>query len=306
MGPVNRRVLIVAVLAVLALLGLWIARTADATSKLRARKVLPEFVLGLPGRPTETPGPATLNREFALVTCTVDDPRRDVGSLVARSESGELKSAAAVDRVFSLALAPGEWTLTWLGFEEQRALGTLELYPGDIERCHLAERWEISGHVENQHGKSLSGVDVVGCGGVTSTDDNGKFTLVATNADCEIKAVGKDGVLQRRSEGFPFSPFDETTEVRLSLDDEPIGGIGVVISSVTEGMRVDDVREDTPAEDAGVQSGDVVLAVDGQSTEGWGVETATSAITGVPGTVVRLEILRDDRELTLTIRRERL
>lgn len=302
----NRRLLLVAALAILALLGLWIARTVDSTSTLRARQVLPEFVLHLPGRSNESPGPSTLTREFALVTCTVDDPRRDVGSLVARSESGELKSATATERVFSLALAPGEWTLTWLGFEEQRTLGTVELYPGDIERCRLSERWEISGYVENRQGKALGGVDVVGCGGVTSTDESGKFTLSALNADCEIHAVGKDGVLQRRSEGFPFSPFDETTEVRLILDDEPIGGIGVVISSVTEGMRVDDVREDTPAEDAGLQSGDVLLAVDGQSTEGWGVETATAAITGAPGTVVRLEVLRESQELTLSIRRERL
>lgn len=302
----NRRLILIAIVAVLALLGLWIARTADATSTLRARQSLPEFVLDLPGRAVETPGPSTLTRDFALVTCTVDDPRRDVGSLVARSESGELKSASATDRVFSLALAPGEWTLTWLGFEEARALGTLDLYPGDIERCHLSERWNISGYVENQQGKPLFGVDVVGCGGVTSTDETGKFTLSASNADCEIQAVGKDGVLQRRSDGFPFSPFDETTDVRLLLDDDPIGGIGVVISSVTEGMRVDDVREDTPAEDAGLQSGDVLLTVDGQSTEGWGVETATAAITGVPGTIVRLEVLRETQELTLSIRRERL
>lgn len=306
MVRVSRRVVIVAVVAILVLAGLWLARTADETTKLRAQRELPEFLFSKRGARGQPPEAAAVNREFAVVTCTVENDRRDAGSLVARSEGGAVEIAYAEDRVFSLSLPPGEWTLTWLGFEDQRALGTLTLYPGDIERCHIGETWPVSGRVENLDGRALAGVDIIGCGGFTSTDENGRFQLAAKRGDCEIEAVGRDGVLQRRSQGFPFSPFDDSADVRIQLDDEPIGGIGIVIATGERGVLVEQVRVDTPAEDAGLQDGDVLTAVDGKSTEGWGTEAAMAAITGKPGTVVQLEVLRADEELSLAVRRERL
>ena len=44
--------------------------------------------------------------------------------------------------------------------------------------------------------------------------------------------------------------------------------------------------EDTPAERAGLQAGDVILEVDGESTEGWTQEKAVLKIRGPTGTTV--------------------
>jgi carboxyl-terminal processing protease len=61
--------------------------------------------------------------------------------------------------------------------------------------------------------------------------------------------------------------------------------------------------EDTPAERAGIQAGDHVLAVDGESVEGSTVNDQVSKIRGEPGTEVTLTIQRDGGEpfdLTIT------
>ncbi len=60
---------------------------------------------------------------------------------------------------------------------------------------------------------------------------------------------------------------------------------------------------DTPAERAGIQAGDYVLAVDGESVDGSTVEDQVTKIRGEAGTDVTLTILRDDGEpfdVTLT------
>jgi carboxyl-terminal processing protease len=62
--------------------------------------------------------------------------------------------------------------------------------------------------------------------------------------------------------------------------------------------------DDTPADRAGLQSGDHVLAVDGESVEGSTVMDQVTKIRGEPGTEVTLSIQRDgDEPFDLTITR---
>lgn len=52
----------------------------------------------------------------------------------------------------------------------------------------------------------------------------------------------------------------------------------------------------SPAEKAGVLPGDVILAVDGESTEGWSVQDAVQVIRGAEGTEVTLTVRHTNRE----------
>ena len=62
-----------------------------------------------------------------------------------------------------------------------------------------------------------------------------------------------------------------------------------------------------PAEAAGLQAGDYVLAVDGESVDGSTVNDQVTKIRGEPGTDVTLTILRDDGEpFDLTITRDEI
>ena len=65
--------------------------------------------------------------------------------------------------------------------------------------------------------------------------------------------------------------------------------------------------EDSPAEAAGLLSGDVVTAVDGESVNGSTLQDAVSKVrTGEPGTEVTLTLRRGDERLDLTITRAKI
>lgn len=80
-------------------------------------------------------------------------------------------------------------------------------------------------------------------------------------------------------------------------------GIGLSVLEVKNGLRVATVFDDTPAAEAGIKEGDVILAVDGKSIAGEPADAATARIKGPPGTEVKLEIREagggPTRELTL-------
>ena len=50
---------------------------------------------------------------------------------------------------------------------------------------------------------------------------------------------------------------------------------------------------DTPAEEAGVKPGDVILSIDGEDISGWDLWQAINTIRGEEGTIVRIEVRRD-------------
>lgn len=84
-------------------------------------------------------------------------------------------------------------------------------------------------------------------------------------------------------------------------------GVGITIAGTenNSGLQVVDVVAGAPAEEAGVQVGDVVIKLDGQPIAGMGPADAKKLIQGKTETTVEFGILRDGRELTLqVVRRE--
>lgn len=67
-------------------------------------------------------------------------------------------------------------------------------------------------------------------------------------------------------------------------------GVGLNVTEVPRGLRVASVIPDTPAERAGLEAGDVILAVDGESIAGTPADAAAAQIKGPPGTEVELDI----------------
>lgn len=62
----------------------------------------------------------------------------------------------------------------------------------------------------------------------------------------------------------------------------------------------------SPAAQAGVQSQDRILAIDGESTLGMGMDAAASRMRGLPGTQVVLTLERGERRWPVTITRQRV
>ncbi|MBI5153003.1 MAG: S41 family peptidase [Parcubacteria group bacterium] len=90
-----------------------------------------------------------------------------------------------------------------------------------------------------------------------------------------------------------FSPF-EAREFFAQLREHVIsGGIGIFMSEhASKFIVVDEVVEDTPASRGGLLAKDLIIAVDGVSTEGIGVEKVSERIRGVADTSVRLTVVR--------------
>lgn len=94
---------------------------------------------------------------------------------------------------------------------------------------------------------------------------------------------------------------DELQSLREATEGEYFG-IGAVLTydAETEEIRVTEVYEDSPAHSGGLQEGDVLISVDGNSLEGVGVSDAVSMIKGQGDTFV-LEVYRPDTEETLAL-----
>ncbi len=79
-------------------------------------------------------------------------------------------------------------------------------------------------------------------------------------------------------------------------------GVGVTINQRRGRVYVISVIPGTPADRAGLRYGDAILAVDGQSAEGWSTQEVARRVRGERGTTVELTIERAGEAMPLTFR----
>jgi carboxyl-terminal processing protease len=107
-----------------------------------------------------------------------------------------------------------------------------------------------------------------------------------------------------------FMTPDEYKSFKDALDPEKISGIGVMIGSNAATGLIDVlyVVPGTPADRAGLQSGDTISAIDGTSTKGFTQDQASKMLRGKAGSVVRLTVLRggNAQPLDMSIARSEL
>jgi carboxyl-terminal processing protease len=102
-----------------------------------------------------------------------------------------------------------------------------------------------------------------------------------------------NGLVQSLSDTGTFYVDPDTYRINV-LPSGTFEGIGATVSQQEGEIVIVSPIEGTPAEAAGIQSGDVILAVDGESTEGWTVDKAVLKIRGPKGTPVTLTIRHPD------------
>ena len=83
-------------------------------------------------------------------------------------------------------------------------------------------------------------------------------------------------------------------------------GIGVYIASTDEGILIAGVMEGSPAEEAGLQRGDILVSIDGTSVEGYQLEDVSKNIRGPVDTSVDLVVRRDGEEQSFTVQRRQI
>jgi carboxyl-terminal processing protease len=108
----------------------------------------------------------------------------------------------------------------------------------------------------------------------------------------------------------PYSHYltpDEAKSVQESISGE-FEGVGMTVEEDRRGLRVLTVFEDSPAEQAGIVKGDLILSVDGRSIAGVNSELATGRIKGPAGSEVELEVFSPGAEdsRSMTVEREKI
>jgi len=101
------------------------------------------------------------------------------------------------------------------------------------------------------------------------------------------------GMLQDLDPHSSYMNKDEFEEMQVSTSGE-FSGIGIEISMRNGKLVVVSPIEDTPAYLAGLKSGDILIEIDGQPTEGITLVDAVKKIRGPKGSKVSLTVLHKD------------
>ena len=103
----------------------------------------------------------------------------------------------------------------------------------------------------------------------------------------QLYQMAIDGMLDQLHD--PYSVFLKRDDFRALSEATSgnYGGLGIQIDVRDGWITVVAPLPDTPAERAGIQSGDQIVALDGRSTEGWKNDQAVKELRGQPGSAVR-------------------
>jgi len=117
----------------------------------------------------------------------------------------------------------------------------------------------------------------------------------------------REGALRGLAYGLdPYSTYLKADQVRDYTDgvkDSQVG-IGAELSQVSSYLYVIAPVKGAPAEQAGVRAGDIIEYIDNKATRDISLYDARQLLDGVPGTEVKLRILRANaRPLTITVKR---
>ena len=138
---------------------------------------------------------------------------------------------------------------------------------------------------------------------------NQTFDILQNNF---YKKISSDGLIKGmvNSLNDPYTAFFDPTETKdLQAEIEGIyAGIGVVIkmNEKEQILEIVSVFKNTPAEQAGLKSGDLIEKADSTALKGLSLEEASLKVKGEIGTSVVLTIKRENEELTFTIKRENI
>ncbi|MGC1852154.1 MAG: S41 family peptidase [Solirubrobacterales bacterium] len=97
--------------------------------------------------------------------------------------------------------------------------------------------------------------------------------------------------LRRRYDDRFSEYFSAETLARFTEEIEGrFSGIGLSVTGVDDGLRVELVFKGSPAEEAGIEVGETIVSVDGRSIAGLGSDAATALIKGPEGTEVTVGV----------------
>lgn len=128
--------------------------------------------------------------------------------------------------------------------------------------------------------------------------------------------IDEDKLLYYVLNGYVAGTGDRYGEYYTADDFESIAqenqgntvGIGVYVNYSEEynGIKILSVMEDSPADKAGIKTGDIIVTIDNESVKEIGYYVALEKVKGEAGTKVTFDILRNGENITVTATRAKV
>lgn len=114
-----------------------------------------------------------------------------------------------------------------------------------------------------------------------------------------------DGMMQSLDD--PYSMFfdkSESENFQITLDGSYKGvGVQVLKDETTGNIIITTVFKDSPAEKAGLKSGDEIIEIDGESVKGYSTAEFSNMVKNSEKEAFKLKIIRDDKEQNISLER---
>lgn len=126
------------------------------------------------------------------------------------------------------------------------------------------------------------------------------ITLINANYVEEVKPKDMiygalDGMLSSLDSHSSFLEPDEYKELKTETRGE-FGGVGIKITVRDKLLTVISPLEGTPADKAGILPGDKIIKIDDEPAKEFNLDDAVKKLRGVPGTKVKLTIMREGQD----------
>ncbi|MFM1855929.1 MAG: hypothetical protein RLZ83_1238, partial [Pseudomonadota bacterium] len=122
--------------------------------------------------------------------------------------------------------------------------------------------------------------------------------------DKELLRHAIRGMLSGLDPHSSYLSEDEFSDLRVGTSGE-FGGLGIEVGMEDGFVKVIAPIDDTPAQRAGIQAGDLIIRIDAKPVKGLTLDEAVKLMRGKPGTEVVLTIVRERVEKPLEIKVKR-
>lgn len=132
---------------------------------------------------------------------------------------------------------------------------------------------------------------------------NAKYADEITPGDLTETAI--NAMLESLDPYTVYYPENKIEDVKMMTAGQ-YGGIGALIQQRDKQVIISELYEGWPAQKSGLLAGDVILKIDGKSTEGKSSSDVSAILKGQPGSTLAVEVFRptQNKKLSFNIKRE--